>query len=64
MVVAHDTLTELGLRNTTVMFSGAPVPGIDPGKRQKMLRAPSHKIALYTYTYFTDLLKEEPICYQ
>jgi hypothetical protein len=38
MVVAHDTLTELGLRNTIVMFSGAPVPGIDPGKRQKNVK--------------------------
>lgn len=35
MDVAHDTLTDVGFRNVTVMFSGTPgPPGIEPGSKR------------------------------
>lgn len=37
--VAHDTLTDVGFKNVTVMFSGTPgPPGIEPATRKNTVR--------------------------
>lgn len=51
MEVAQDTLTDVGFKKVTVMFSGIPgPPGIDPAKKYFYYQKKSSLIAYHAQT--------------